>query len=192
MLTACGIETNSLPLYVVWPKPVATVLTACGIETSSWLLNLIGFNLCCNSAYRLRYWNKKEFFRINQRIHYRLQQCLPLAVLKPFEFGPCHIRLTGVATVLTACGIETMNQRRVGELWSISCNSAYRLRYWNKLYRLQRVLYPTRLQQCLPLAVLKQHHLLTWTLNYLSCNSAYRLRYWNPTKRATECGRATA
>ena len=81
MLTACGIETGC---DIIIGKDdeivVATVLTACGIETGTSSIIL--------SEYR------------------RLQQCLPLAVLKPARQAfPGQFKI--VATVLTACGIET-------------------------------------------------------------------------------------
>ena len=57
VLTACGIETNLLTLYVIYLAPVATVLTACGIETLNYLKHDV-------------------------RTLLLLQQCLPLAVLK--------------------------------------------------------------------------------------------------------------
>ena len=68
--------------------------------------NVLSFASCCNSAYRLRYWNFFWLFRLSEGI-------------------------------------------------TVGCNSAYRLRYWNP--RLAE-----RLSQS------------AW-----SCNSAYRLRYWN-------------
>ena len=34
-----------------------------------------------------------------------------------------------VATVLTACGIETVSDVIYGNAWSARCNSTYRLRY---------------------------------------------------------------
>ena len=59
-----------------------------------------------------------------------LQQCLPLAVLKHVD-NIRLIRVTAdmVATVLTACGIETWASN--GHYFTITagCNSAYRLRY---------------------------------------------------------------
>ena len=61
-----------------------------------------------------------------------------------------------VATVLTVYGIETVEKVPLHMVIQ-SCNSAYRLRYWNLLdSRVARQL----LDEC--------------------CNSAYRLRYWNP------------
>ena len=61
----------------------------------------------CNSAYRLRYWN---FYKLDSWTHFVIE----------------------VATVLTACGIETSWYPTLKNNWS------------------------TPLQQCLPLAVLKQ------------------------------------
>ena len=62
-----------------------------------------------------------------------------------------------VATVLTACGIET--QLRISNAFGfsfLSCNSTYRLRYWNRAILVA------------PKAFVS-----------LRCNSTYRLRYWN-------------
>ena len=59
-----------------------------------------------------------------------LQQCLPLAVLKPIIEAYCFLP-EKVATVLTACGIETINAQRHAADQLKCCNSAYRLRYWN-------------------------------------------------------------
>ena len=59
-----------------------------------------------------------------------------------------------VATVLTACGIETLIQLISSLDKSIN-----------------------ELQQCLPLAVLKQASITTLKNGFNGCNSAYRLRY---------------
>ena len=138
--------------------------------------------LRCNSAYRLRYWNE-ETLMLNEAIT-GLQQCLPLAVLKLkhvsttlINFGiscnsayrlrywnifwlihsiSSHAR---VATVLTACGIETLN-----------------------FFKISSTIF-TVLQQCLPLAVLKLVNNSNGFVGLnISCNSAYRLRYWNAIK----------
>ena len=78
------------------------MLTACGIETTPYLYGRITTGL--------------------------LQQCLPLAVLKLLLRWTFSSLTPPVATVLTACGIETIDM-----IWhtkvSCSCNSAYRLRY---------------------------------------------------------------
>ena len=154
MLTACGIETLIALATEPAIKMVATVLTACGIETTR---NITFYHFCFQS----------------------LQQCLPLAVLKPTSvlfsftllFFSCNsaYRLRywndnsvakffaakdKVATVLTACGIETEHPLEEFEaLMQLRCNSAYRLRYWNSSAASTRPF--AKLQQCLPLAVLK-------------------------------------
>ena len=85
---------------------VATVLTVYGIETL--VQSQQPFEtICCNSTYRLRYWNLKKYNGI-------------------------QIQYLYVATVLTVYGIETLNASLI-LLFLIrsSCNSTYRLRYWN-------------------------------------------------------------
>ena len=82
---------------------VATVLTVYGIETQLHLQHRF-YSICCNSAYRLRYWNAL------------------------YEQHSLHIWF--VATVLTVYGIET-SISVVPMAVVYSCNSAYRLRYWN-------------------------------------------------------------
>ena len=112
---------------------------------------------CCNSAYRLRYWNYIWSSQLSIPFLKMLQQCLPLAVLKHGSDTSVFnsVGLTTVATVLTACGIETL--------------SIYIFYY----------LSDTWLQQCLPLAVLKQPKINPYNQQHNSCNSAYRLWYWN-------------
>ena len=136
VLTACGIETKHFPYgFSRQFDLVATVLTACGIETLYILdVSLKDFLLqqclplavlkrsntsrrerrvvtSCNSAYRLRYWNILSHFFQRRNV--------------------------SVATVLTACGIETW----VYPNWSFNTNM---------------------LQQCLPLAVLKPSGYSEW------------------------------
>ena len=169
-------------LYKEWVSIyVATVLTACGIETrleSFCFLCLftalqqclplavlkpvinstvhISTFYCCNSAYRLRYWNDVNILKAINLIVSQLQQCLPLAVLKPTTaitvtitflscnsayrlrywncVSFCSVNLFHffVATVLTACGIETIPFIHICIKIFDRCNSAYRLRYWNE------------------------------------------------------------
>ena len=86
---------------------VATVPTACGIETMGSALTLQFYDASCNSTYRLRYWNEGErlyFYHIKEE----LQQYLPLAVLKRYIQNMYLIAVLSVATVPTACGIETL------------------------------------------------------------------------------------
>ena len=108
---------------------------------------------CCNSPYRLRYWNE----------------------IKAEEVSAEDL----VATVLTVYGIETASLRRTASIFSslqqslpftvlklnfnvISlrsnsnrCNSPYRLRYWNGLETVQAYMSMSVLQQSLPFTVLK-------------------------------------
>ena len=105
VLTACGIETSRLIASIGIVLVVATVLTACGIETvtvdDTWddeywvvatVLTACGIETC----------NKGVLYDCTHA--FWLQQCLPLAVLKP-HFA--RLKLLG----------------------SLRCNSAYRLRY---------------------------------------------------------------
>ena len=57
----------------------------------------------------------------------KLQQYLPLAVLK-LDDKMNYYRQCVVATVLTACGIETIHDLN-GWKATPGCNSTYRLRY---------------------------------------------------------------
>ena len=60
----------------------------------------------------------------------QLQQCLPLAVLKQVRMALTVRIFKRVATVLTACGIETYQIAPFERAQLLlSCNSAYRLRY---------------------------------------------------------------
>ena len=84
-----------------------------------------------------------------------LQQYLPFTVLKHKEYKEINSRYEQeVATVPTVYGIETNYVLNVLVIYS--CNSTYRLRYWNQLE--------------LPGAVFEILE---------RCNSTYRLRYWN-------------
>ena len=176
VLTACGIETGRLKSLLQFKFTVATVLTACGIETN------LNFHIIGVSEFALQQCLplavlKLQFLLLLRRDVRGLQQCLPLAVLKPLigaiecaEFNSCNsayrlrywnfllprdvCKLKIVATVLTACGIETHPD----------CF-------------FERIIY--MLQQCLPLAVLKPSDIPVSILPSNCCNSAYRLRYWN-------------
>ena len=183
---------------------VATVLTACGIETTKPLVVVIRHASCnstyrlrywnhtlvimtslalrhsCNSTYRLRYWNSLivPYLRIT---YSQLQQYLPLAVLKRIHRGQIWPRRQLVATVLTACGIETQENSLGDWVWSprvatVLTACGIETKQNNVPYG---VVYT--LQQYLPLAVLKRiciKRILKFQPSG-SCNSTYRLRYWN-------------
>ena len=109
---------------------VATVLTACGIETGWIKTPLLGTIVCCNSAYRLRYWNAVEGFTLT--VFNTLQHCLPLAVLKRKRKERFVRRL--VVCCNSAYRLRYWNSASIlstAFLLSSGCNSAYRLRYWN-------------------------------------------------------------
>ena len=163
MLTACGIETLEHLLPSSWTQLLQQCLPLAVLKPIGVIGRVIK-PIGCNSAYRLRYWNfvwrERLAFRLLQvatvltacgietvrrppagKTPYKsLQQCLPLAVLKPWPFDLVHgffvvllqqclplavlkrkifyitICCFIVATVLTACGIETS----CGVLFNIS------------------------------------------------------------------------
>ena len=84
-----------------------------------------------------------------------------------------------VATVLTACGIETFLSISDLNNQYASCNSTYRLRYWN-LPPLYIPLYINHVATVLPACGIET---ITAVNSYrhvqFCCNSTYRLRYWN-------------
>ena len=160
------------------------MLTACGIET--W------------RNIPLRTYVVKEAL---------LQQCLPLAVLKHCYSMQIWRRSSKLQQCLPLAVLK-LEIFLSEAIFTISCNSAYRLRYWNFMKIANSDTIPSLLQQCLPLAVLKLiyfllslevHHIVAivptacgietlltkniWHLKGgLGCNSAYRLRYWNTHK----------
>ena len=86
-----------------------------------------------------------------------------------------------VATVLTVYGIETGYYVDIhGMVLLLSCNSTYRLRYWNLSVITWNYCWLVLLQQYLPFTVLKLNPISMSAFEIISsCNSTYRLRYWN-------------
>ena len=84
-----------------------------------------------------------------------------------------------VATVLTACGIETSHGTTAGS-FTATCVAtvltACGIETWPERVNSFAAL-PTGLQQCLPLAVLKLRIIRSFVEKSFRCNSAYRLRY---------------
>ena len=112
----------------------------------------------CNSTYRLRYWN---FWHIDYSIFIDrtcvLQQYLPFTVLKRSQlYGLLKINI-------------------------VSCNSTYRLRYWNYFSWCQTIF--NSFHGCNSTYRLRYWNLgiaiARATNSWLCCNSTYRLRYWN-------------
>ena len=83
------------------------MLTACGIET---VYHLYAFLLTnkLQQCLPLAVLKPCTIFNSHRKGRVWLQQCLPLAVLKQIlDFGSFWNYQSTVATVLTACGIET-------------------------------------------------------------------------------------
>ena len=107
---------------------VATVLTVYGIETKFQTQPLEKIN-CCNSTYRLRYWN----YDIILEITFEFDR----GCNSTYRLRYWNIRMRNLQNVL---------------LWS--CNSTYRLRYWNTQFT-PSIGVSLKLQQYLPFTVLK-------------------------------------
>ena len=112
--------------------------------------------MSCNSTYRLRYWNFFWFYEICFWC-IQLQQYLPFTVLKPQIYKKIIVN-NPLETLQQYLPFTVLKRFRSCIFIIIinSCNSTYRLRYWNYL----PLFFP----------------LCSWKE---SCNSTYRLRYWN-------------
>ena len=186
---------------------VATVLTACGIETTMSppsLPSMPKLQQClplavlkrlkrprciehingCNSAYRLRYWNDLDI----QLQSYDIKLVATVLTACGIETGEANFHFTGihVATVLTACGIETRYRKRRIFL-NLKLQQCLPLAVLKRGEVNEQRPSCGKLQQCLPLAVLKQRPGLDNRPGCCrrGCNSAYRLRYWNSSKDVT-------
>ena len=111
---------------------VATVLTVYGIETFKQETNSKMKLSCCNSTYRLRYWNHLLRHQIYLLVYYSCNSTYRLRYWNHSKLQAFLMRRLEVATVLTVYGIETLKLKILFLwMWFGSCNSAYRLRYWN-------------------------------------------------------------
>ena len=178
VLTACGIETHDfyanthfilklqqyLPLAVLKPKMGnhEFMVVSCNstYRLRYWnLFNRIYVRYCmirCNSTYRLRYWNMPFSAIPTEKAFAKLQQYLPLAVLKLFLTSDTFTTNFWVATVLTACGIETevKENKRKASVLVATVLTACGIETLHVLH--ETFLKCWKLQQYLPLAVLKQ------------------------------------
>ena len=180
--TVYGIETGNVIVPIKKSSHVATVPTVYGIETFFSLVTTSRPSSCCNSTYRLRYWNKwkrspliiSKFICCNStyRLRYwnkwlrstmswklsELQQYLPFTVLKPLPpLLASKIILSKLQQYLpfTVLKLINLTPSQWWRSWP-SCNSTYRLRYWNSLIVLYYIIYTIyKLQQYLPFTVLK-------------------------------------
>ena len=112
---------------------------------------------CCNSTYRLRYWNF-------------------LITTSPETVRPL------VAIVLTVYGIETEFTHAMRCLLLGGCNSTYRLRYWNLFASLIYVITIHWVAIVLTVYGIETITFDSHLHSFLRCNSTYRLRYWNSSK----------
>ena len=109
-----------------------------------------------------------------------LQQYLPFTVLKQV------INLRILEHICLSCNStyrlrywNLLEFHKYIESRRTCCNSTYRLRYWNIRATCNRYSPFLKLQQYLPFTVLKRLSVSFWMSIMLSCNSTYRLRYWN-------------
>ena len=180
---------------------VATALTVYGIETRYWNFSLLKMLLlqqplpftvlkrlldkvvasnisCCNSPYRLRYWNPYSVEILS--CSFLVATALTVYGIETARSLHCSSHLL-VATALTVYGIETKirNVIHCGYL-PLGCNSPYRLRYWNITFShknscLEGCNSPYRLRYWNAAIAAR----ITNVLFAFGCNSAYCLRYWN-------------
>ena len=132
------------------------MLTVYGIETNLSFGTTRRFPFRCNSAYRLRYWNTmvistKMIFNFS-----RLQQCLPFTVLK--------LNLIFYSFFFN---------------FLLSCNSAYRLRYWNHPEAFTTYICNVATVPIIVYGIEIQYMQLHTYFIYPRCNSTYCLQYWN-------------
>ena len=84
-----------------------------------------------------------------------------------------------VATVLTVYGIETHANATERMIIINSCNSTYRLRYWNSVSPASVVSNTSCCNSTYRLRYWNTTIFNRYMHVFLSCNSTYRLRYWN-------------
>ena len=160
---------------------VATALTVYGIETGIYFFLCVRGSGGCNSTYRLRYWNY-YWDNFNNTIIIELQQHLPFTVLKRDDFSCLDVNYVTLQQHLPFTVLKLKNILLLIISMNFSCNSTYRLRYWNNL--ILPVMNTTINYVATALTVYgietklqNQENLLIYLVR---CNSTYRLRYWNP------------
>ena len=151
-----GLPKPNFKPHEYWPSEARCCNSAYRLRYWNIKINTcILFSTRCNSAYRLRYWNLQSY-PLGYYSSIRLQQCLPFTVLKLTEYWSYTINNSICCN--SAYRLRYWNSRAIHrtQRYEFCCNSAYRLRYWNSLW-IQRNCWP----------------------QVNRCNSAYRLRYWN-------------
>ena len=163
-----------------FPDPaVATVLTACGIETlNCWYLldnyqlqqylPLAVLKLAYPDYFVLMYPLLQQYLPLAvlklsflwhgwlMEMLYALQQYLPLAVLKrPQSSFFLWFTIVALQQYLPLAVLKPGYNQVMSRIFHNSCNSTYRLRYWNSTPAKSGSKRTSMLQQYLPLAVLK-------------------------------------
>ena len=207
VLTACGIETTLMSfLGYVMRSTLQQCLPLAVLKHHFWGCYALIISICCNSAYRLRYWNKLKYIELD-KVGFKLQQCLPLAVLKLSELlNVCHSSMMQLQQCLPLAVLKLKNFLTFSQILDNTLQQCLPLAV------LKRILDDAinsfaslQLQQCLPLAVLKHNALpngrtidlmnvatlltacgietsilfILISTSVKRCNSTYRLRYWN-------------
>ena len=205
VLTACGIETligistvsstrlqQYLPLAVLkhnvsvmWAVPY---LPCCNstYRLRYWNLDIdiVKEVFCftrCNSTYRLRYWNKPWLFGLRSP-NLKLQQYFPLAVLKLLEIvGTRGTEVFSLQQYLPLAVLKLIIIIIRCRIIMSSCNSTYRLRYWNNANLIPSSDTPRSVATVLTACGIETWLTLTASVSFSPrrCNSTYRLRYWN-------------
>ena len=135
-----------------------------------------------------------------------LQQYLPFTVLKPTTSYSFFSNSTSLQQYLPFTVLKHIMQRSWNQR-NDSCNSTYRLRYWNssinnpstKATIVATVLTVYGIETTCEFHIVSRNNVLVATVltvygietssaiqhcnNYCSCNSTYRLRYWNRLNR---------
>ena len=175
MLTACGIETNSGEILYLLLRKLQQCLPLAVLKHEP-LHTLITLNIHrCNSAYRLRYWNEfwRDFVFAIKKVATVLTAC-GIETSSPWYSGS---GMTSVATVLTACGIETFGMSRCcsNHMAVATVLTACGIETHIPIHQQDcRQSVATVLTACgIETRLLAHFELLV----LMRCNSAYRLRY---------------
>ena len=180
VLTVYGIETASLRRTASIFSSLQQSLPFTVLKLNFNVISLRSNSNRCNSPYRLRYWNGLETVQaymsmsvLQQSLPFTvlkhfiatlhavgkfnaLQQSLPFTVLKPFWFLTVFaysLKLLQQSLPFTVLKLALSNCCNAPR--SSSCNSPYRLRYWNLASSIYSLYLFFKLQQSLPFTVLK-------------------------------------
>ena len=142
------------------------------------------FSCRCNSTYRLRYWNSYQTLIHSGLTLNKLQQYLPLAVLKLKRFISINIAFLSVATVLTACGIETVANKSLIETYLLVATVLTACGIETE--RMHTATTPSSVATVLTACGIEtaQFDLPCRAELEDGCNSTYRLRYWNASSQS--------